>query len=217
MSELHLSPLVFNSMTYPKNHWFVKQHDMDFTDPHLVCFAHYVVNLKMYTYRVMINPTDARGYRMIVALHRTPNGDDVQYYANRKYSEQEEVGLSIVSTVVKRCFSSRVLVSHLCILGNRSHTFDPKTRTTTIGNEKEPGCLHAHIVWRGNPECEYITGVPLGGPEPGEVFGFMGTNTNVPGNENKLKWTDATRKNVRIAFQSELRQMNITSVELVFK
>ena len=86
--------------------------------------------------------------------------------------------------------------------------------TMIIGSKTEPGALHVHFIGRGDPNHDYVRGVPLNGPNPGKVFqprawnvefsekefgkelaGFLKQvrselDVRDPGNMTKISWAD---------------------------
>lgn len=83
------------------------------------------------------------------------------------------------------------IVTQFEIAGNNSQSLE--NNVLKIGNDKEPGMLHAHIVCRGNPKVEYIPGVALGGPPAGNLFNMRGDGLD-EGNTKKTKWNESELK-----------------------
>ena len=81
-----------------------------------------------------------------------------------------------------------------------------RNRYTTIGTKNEPNFLHGHVVGRGDPEHDYIQGVPLLGPVPGESFDLV---------RGKEKWkSDADLKKVVKSFKNLLND-HIESIQKI--
>ncbi len=165
---------------YDKDHWA-----LDNTKEG-TCIA-FIKFRDKYNYAIKLNPTDRRGYRALI----TYTGDDksdIQTTFNRQYTIAEQHGLSDVTTLMIEIYKKLGLpIVQTAQAGNNSHSLLP-SGMTQIGNEKEPSMLHTHIWGRGNPAQEYISGIPLDGPKPGEMFDMMAKTPNVPGNQKKIKW-----------------------------
>ena len=75
--------------------------------------------------------------------------------------------------------------------------------------------LHRHIFGRGNPKEEYIQGVKLDGPEPGEIFDMRAKTLNVPGNDSKIKWKKEDVEKVANKLRQELTKAKKTFEKLL--
>lgn len=183
---------------YPKDHWA-----LDSTKEG-TCVA-FVQFKDKYNYAIKLNPTDRRGYRMLV----TYIGDDqtnIQSTFNRQYTSAEQRGLSEVTSLMVEVYKKMGLpIVQTAQAGNNSHSMDEISGITQIGSVKEPSMLHTHIWGRGNPKHEYILMVPLDGPKPGEIFDMMAKSPNVPGNEKKIPWDTYQLKNGLQVFKSNLQ------------
>ena len=62
-----------------------------------------------------------------------------------------------------------------------------------LGNLKEPLMLHVHLICRGIIGKEYLPGLPLIGPRPGEVFDLRGNGSPTEG-QKKLSWNPKERQ-----------------------
>lgn len=166
---------------YDKDHW-----SLDNTKEG-TCIA-FVKFRDKYNYAIKLNPTDRRGYRALVSYI----GDDkvdIQTTFNRQYTVAEQRGLSDVTTFMIEIYKKLGLpIVQTAQAGNNSHSLMAESGITQIGSEKEPSMLHTHIWGRGNPEQEFILGIPLDGPKPGEMFDMMAKTPSVPGNQKKIKW-----------------------------
>ncbi|MBA3662261.1 MAG: hypothetical protein H0W64_11055 [Gammaproteobacteria bacterium] len=166
--------------TYPENHWA-----LDSTKEG-TCVAFIKANDK-YNYALKLNPTDKRGYRALVTYVGMDDAD-IQSTFNRQYTLREQKGLSSVTTLMVEIYKKLGLpIVQTAQAGNNAHSLD-EFGITQIGNTKEPSMLHTHIWGRGNPKQEYIPGIPLEGPKPGEMFDMMAKTPTVPGNERKMPW-----------------------------
>lgn len=200
---------------YPEKHWaldstkegtciaFVKLRDEYINDAN---------EHAEYNYAIKLNPTDRRGYRVLV----TYVGDlqsDIQSTFNRPYSLVEQKGLSDVTTLMIEIYKKIGLpIVQTAQAGNNSHSFDITTGMIQIGNTKEPSMLHTHIWGRGNPQHEYILGVPLDGPKPGEMFDMMANTPHVPGNQKKVPW-EANLLDLSLQVFKKTLQDYVSSVE----
>lgn len=155
------SKLVYNQITYDKNHWSLK------VDEEYV--IRYVTE-NNYNFVIMCNPTDCRGYRILVKYLDTN--------FNRKYTNEERKALLNVTSNVCTILERFDLITQIEVAGNNSHYF--KDGITYVGTEKEPCMLHSHIICRGNPNHNYIGNVSLRGPEPGHLFNMR---------EGKIPWS----------------------------
>jgi HIT-related len=166
---------------YPENHWA-----LDSTKEG-TCIA-FVKFRDKYSYAIKLNPTDRRGYRSLVT-YLGDNQSDIQSTFNRQYTVAEQRGLSDITTLMVEIYKKIGLpITQTAQAGNNSHSFDETSGITQIGNTKEPSMLHTHVWGRGNPKQEYIPGVPLDGPNPGEMFDMMAKTPSVPGNQKKVPW-----------------------------
>lgn len=168
----------FNNIQYPVNHWAHRYPQK--TDRGFICKFNYSKN----EYTVCLNSTDSRGYRSIVSLVVAFPGMKTTF--NRPYNLSEKVGLQLSLTVVAHAYEKLNLVGQVEIAGNNSHLFE--NDQLTLGTIKEPSLLHGHIIGRGDPNFEYVLGVPLRGPKPGELFNMRGNDLTTPGNDKKTPW-----------------------------
>ncbi|MDR3443292.1 MAG: hypothetical protein P4L65_09760 [Legionella sp.] len=166
--------------TYSADHW-ANDNTKDGTCIGFVTFN----NIQIYALK--LNPTDRRGYRALVTLIGEDN-TNIQTTFNRQYTTAEQRGLSEVTAFVIEIFKKMGLpIVQTAQAGNNSQSLD-ESGVTHIGNLKEPSMLHTHIWGRGNPAQEYIPGVPLDGPKPGEMFDMMAKTPSVAGNQKKVSW-----------------------------
>ena len=165
--------------SYAQNHWALQPARLE--DPNTIALARYGGS----QYGVYLNPTDKRGYRCIVCLMDENN---MAGTLNRDYTSEERIGLALTVQLVVDVFSRILPVVQTAVAGNNTHSFDAETGTTKLGHKGEPNMLHAHIFARGNPAGEYVPGVALNGPAPGEIFDMRGKTLDVPGNEGKVRW-----------------------------
>ena len=176
----YLKSIKFFKYEYPKEHWSI-----DYTKAG-TSIAHVRVKDK-YNYSIILNPTDCRGYRIIVR-YLNDTHSDIASALNRRYTVAEERGLNEVTAMMERVYERLGLIPQFSQLGNNSHSFDEKTREITIGNEEEPGMLHLHLWGRGDPNHEFIPGVPLRGPVPGLMFDLIAKSKTEPTNQFAIKW-----------------------------
>ncbi len=169
---------VYYEGQYESSHWAMKRTTAQ--DANFIAVGRFGDS----EYTIYLNPTDSRGYRSIVSLSDTT---DLSMGYNRDYTTHERIGLNLLIALVTEIYAKIGLEAQSAVAGNNSHSFDPETGITYIGSPKEPSMLHGHVMGRGNPSGEYVDGVPLGGPQPGELFDMRGI-TNIPGNNSKTKW-----------------------------
>ncbi|KTD01358.1 hypothetical protein [Fluoribacter gormanii] len=192
----YLNSIKFFKYNYPKDHWAI-----DYTKAG-TSIAH--VKLKgKYNYSIILNPTDCRGYRTIIRYLNDSNSD-IPSALNRPYTVAEERGLNEVTAMMERVYEKMGLIPQFAQLGNNSHSFDEKTRETIIGNEEEPGMLHLHLWGRGDPEHEFIAGVPLRGPKPGLMFDLIAKSKTEPTNQFAIKWDPKELEIALAAFKDML-------------
>ena len=129
--------------TYPSDHWANIQ-PIELDHPRVVATTYY----KDKQYSIFMNPTDKRGYRSIVLYAKDINGDRKSTF-NRDYSSTERIGLALTIQLVCEAYERIVPISQSAIAGNVSQKFDSLTGITSLGTEKEPTLLHAHIFGSG--------------------------------------------------------------------
>jgi hypothetical protein len=165
---------------YPEDHWAVSP-TKEGTGLALFTFR------GKYRYLAKLNPTDSRGYRLLVA-YLGKIGDHISTTFNRDYTSEEQIGLLDVTSLLITIYKKLGILVHCAQAGNNVHKFDSKLKIISIGTHKEPAILHMHIFGRGDTKREYIPGIPLDGPELGLIFDMRGATANVPGNCEKVKW-----------------------------
>ncbi|KAJ3131217.1 hypothetical protein HK100_006625 [Physocladia obscura] len=155
-------PILYHPISaYPANHWAL--HVQSESDPHFIGHIH----VDSLVYVVYANPTDSTCLRLIVAL---ADLTDMRTTLNRTYSEDEECGLALVAARVRVQMQVQFgLIVQVMVLGNNAHGLNHDGRIC-IGNNHEPGFLHAHLISRGNPERVYAGTDPIGGPALGKLF-----------------------------------------------
>lgn len=158
-----------------------------------------------YHYSVILNPTDCRGYRIIIR-YLNEGDSSLSSAFNRPYTVSEQRGLNDVATLMTQIYEKLGLIVQFSQLGNNSHTFTEETGAILIGNEEEPSMLHLHMWGRGDPEMEYIPGVPLRGPIPGLMFDLIAKNKTHPINQYAVKWDEKELKASLAVFQLTLAE-----------
>lgn len=172
----------FIEYKYDESHWAVDNLSSG------TCLA-FVKFRNKYNYVMKLNPSDCRGYRSLMCFI----GDDttdIQHAFNREYTVAEQRGLSDVTIIMTEVYKKLGLAIVQTIqAGNNAHSLLP-SGVVQIGSEAEPNLLHTHMWARGNPEQEYILGIPLRGPNPGNVFEMKAKNPNVPSlvPSDKIRW-----------------------------
>ena len=192
----------YYSGQYPNDHWALTEFTLD--DPKVVAIC-YIDKIDSFSsaYAIYLNPTDSRGYRLIV---RYINNHRMQSTFNRPFSTKEQHGLSMVTELVERTLAEIVPIVQVFKAGNNSQ--EMKDGVVCIGTENEPNFLHSHVICRGDPLFEYITGFPLQGPIPGLNFDMMGKTPSQPGNDKKIPWTTIDMKVAKAFLQNTLDQVN---------
>lgn len=165
---------------YPKDHWSI-----DYTKAG-TSIATVTIRGK-YHYSIILNPTDCRGYRSIIRF-LNDNESDIQAAFNRPYSIAEQRGLNDLTTIMAQIYIKLGLIPQFSQLGNNSHSYKESSGTIQVGNEDEPSMLHLHMWGRGDPEQEYIEGVPLRGPQPGLMFDLIAKSQTIQINQYAIKW-----------------------------
>ncbi len=170
----------FIECKYDKDHW-----SLDNTKEG-TCLT-FIKFKNKYNYAIKLNPTDKRGYRALITFIGEDN-TDIQTAFNRPYTAAEQLGLSNATSFMIEIYKKLGLpIVQTAQAGNNSQSL-MDSGITQIGNEKEPSMLHTHIWGRGNPNHDFISGVPLDGPKPGEMFDMMAKTPSIMGNEKKIKW-----------------------------
>lgn len=189
----------YSSHQYAPDHWA-----LDSTKEG-TCLA-FVTFKNQYKYAIKLNPTDRRGYRMLVTFVGTAQ-DEIQSTFNRQYSTAEQRGLAEVTALMIAVYKKIGLpIVQTAQAGNNAHSLDEESGITQIGNHKEPNLLHTHLWGRGNPRQHYIAGIPLDGPKPGALFDMMAKTPQVPGNEKKIGWTPEQLQKGLAVFKNNLHQ-----------
>jgi hypothetical protein len=183
--KVNQETITYAPVTVPENHWALECPNQD-NDNYVT-----VITTRFGNYYVYLNPTDSRGYRLIVKLF---DPKDMRSTLNRTYTNDELAGLALVSALVMNTISNHFnLVGQLSYAGNNSHTFQDGN---FVVGEQEPSMAHMHIIFRGNPNHEYLKydgkeyGINLGGPVPGAMYNMRGDSKdeNDEGNKKKEKW-----------------------------
>jgi len=163
------------AISIPFGHWSTAPMDGRRAD------AITTLKIEGHNYFVQLNPTDSRCYRAIVAII----DNNRQYICNRELTESELLGLYIAASMVCNAYSKIVPFVQSAKAGNNA--FLPKTI--------EPIFHHIHVWGRGEPGIDYVTGVPLGGPQLGVIFDMRG-RSGEPGNNRKVPWEPENMKAV---------------------
>ena len=173
----------YSTCQYSDQHWAV-----DYTKAG-TCIAVITYKEKQ-KYSVLIHPNDRRGYRTLVTFIGYDN-TPVQSAFNRPYTVAEQRGLTDVETLMFEIYKSLGLsIVQSAELGNNAHSYDAEAKEITIGEKDEPSMLHLHIWGRGNPKQEYISGVPLEGPAPGEMMDLVAKHSSNPSTHKFVAWEE---------------------------
>ena len=92
-----MNKLIYNKIDYPSDHWAVSLQESE-----KKYFVRYVKE-KSYNFRVMLNPTDCRGYRTIITYIGNDSNMDITCTFNRKYTHEERVALLTVTSKICTC------------------------------------------------------------------------------------------------------------------
>lgn len=198
------APEYFN-YEYPASHWanhLPTNEDNDF-------IAALEINGVKIAFKV--NPTDARGYRSIVAL-LPEDGKAMSSTFNRSYSTEEEVALSIGLTILALAYKKFGMAAQTSVAGNNAQSVTASGKVL-YGNEKEPHLLHGHVIGRGNPPTCYISNVTLKGPKAGLEMNLRGDGSD-EGNTSKEKWNPQDMKDVAAALASEVKNILVNTQSL---
>lgn len=195
------SSIVFNKITYDPKHWSLEKKDE--SSPEFIRFMHVDIEGTKYHFVIYVNPTDRRGYRTIIKYLGTKDeyskGVVDSSTFNRSYTENEIYALKLCETRLYIAYQKAGLFPQQANAGNNSHC--AKDGKMVVGAKEEPSFLHCHFFGRGSPKEEYIPGIPLGGPAPGEIFDMRGKTKSVPGNEKKIKPTTEEKKAIANFFK----------------
>ncbi|KAI8619553.1 histidine phosphatase superfamily [Chytriomyces sp. MP71] len=147
--------------SYPHDHWSLHSQSVD--DDHFI--GHVSVDSLLYT--IYANPTDCTCLRIIVAL---TDLNDMRSALNRAYTPAEDAGLTFTASSIRMRLQEQLgVIVQILILGNNAHWLDAQGRVN-VGHDKEPGFLHAHLLFRGDPTRIYAGTEPLRGPALGVAF-----------------------------------------------
>ena len=130
-------------------------------------------------FSVILNPTDCQGYRSIIRYLNEDN-DSISSAFNRSYTLSEQRAINDVTAIMTKVYEKIGVIAQFSQLGNNSHQFDSRSRITRVGSDMEPSLLHLHMWGRGDPDMEYIQGVPLRGPKPGLMFDLTSKRKHDP-------------------------------------
>lgn len=183
---------------YPSDHWSMAP--KVFSDDHVVGFSSYKGN----EYFIFLDNRDSRGYRTFISLR---NNSDPKSVMNREFTSTERIGLALTMQAVSQAFERIVPIAQSAILGNNSHSFNPETGVTQLGQIDEPCVLHGHVWGRGNIVKAYVENVALGGPTPGEIFELRIKPHEGAGNNQRKPWKKGEAKIVSQRISNELQQI----------
>ncbi|QEY52710.1 hypothetical protein [Legionella longbeachae] len=179
------SKIDFHMHEYPASHWSI-----DFAKAG-TSIATITVRNK-YHFSVILNPTDCQGYRSIIR-YINEDKSSISSAFNRIYTLSEQRALNDVAAIMTKIYEKLGVIAQFSQLGNNSHHFNSQSRVIHVGDDEEPSLLHLHMWGRGDPEVEYIPGVPLRGPKPGLMFDLR---TKVTPDKSELDTCITTFKNL---------------------
>jgi hypothetical protein len=153
---------------YPPEHWAYKS----------AADANYFVARCGALY-VKLNPTDSRGFRLIVSLEDHPDN------WNRPFTREEHNALFLLAVQVKFILLEELGVADVQIIqaNNNAHGL-ARDGSVLLGNAREPYMLHVHVVARDTPGRRFLQHLVLRGPAPGAVFDLRGEADS----QRKLPW-----------------------------
>ena len=190
---------VFYSGEYAHNHWAMQPCFL--SQPNMVALA----TFKECEYAAYLHPTDKRGCRLIVVLKCDA---DMPSTFNREYNSQERIGLGLVVQLMQEVYSAIFPIAQAVNAGNNAQQFDKDKGLTLLGTPNEPLRLNAHVFGRGNPNEQYIKGVKLDGPEPGEIFNLRADGQE-PGNDRPIPWTRTQTRQTVAALKLQINRKKV--------
>lgn len=108
-----------------------------------------------------LNPRDSRGYRLI--LWKVND-------FGRAFSKAERQDLFHWALEVEDFLRNQLGIPEVQIFQTNNTSHRLVDGTFMLGNARSPAMLRLHLVCRGVLWHEYCPGVPLTGPDPGEMF-----------------------------------------------
>lgn len=182
-----------SEFSLPNDHFAIK-HDTNFTIGYVrqegLCAV------------ILINPTDCRGYRLIVQLW---DETSPQSTFNRQWSMEEFAIVMYAGSILMQFFASIGCYPQLYFAGNNalelanintfSSSLSPEPNQYVAG-KKEPAMLHIHVLGRGATGVKYVCGIPLQQPELGEEFNLKG-HGEVERGTIKVAWLEEDLANYK--------------------
>jgi hypothetical protein len=206
MTETKATHKVYAKFIYPENHFALSNGSKG--EEFVIARYRYrcCVTLREAHYLVKVNPSDRREYRSLVVLI-TSDQKDMETTLNRPYSLLEKQGLFYLLSLVGHAYNELDLEAQIEVAGNNAHDF--KDGFFTLGKKNEPLMLHGHVIGRGDPSHEYITGIKLGGPSPGSLFNMRGDSFSPSdiGNCSKEKWLPGEIRTFAAILERELNKI----------
>ncbi|KAF2068454.1 hypothetical protein CYY_010219 [Polysphondylium violaceum] len=185
--------LHFSKLNIPLDHWSINTNYEYFIKKVKVDEQHFV--------SIKLNPTDRRGYRLIIQ-YDVDNDSDIKSTFNRVWTSDEMNAVFKVATTLSGLFFNLNLFPQIIFAANNSMDIIKSTETSDCSEDKieydvrvgyrEPCILHVHILGRGISNHEYVKGIPLDAPEIGQEFNLKGNGDQFE-NKKKLEWTQAQR------------------------
>jgi hypothetical protein len=133
---------------------------------------------------ILINPTDCRGYRLIVNLW---NKDDPKLTLNRPWSIEEMDVVMFAGAMLMQFMASIGCYPQLYFAGNNCVEAVSDGSCNYIAGIKEPAMLHFHVLGRGIDGVEYIDSIPLIQPGLGEEVNLKGQGS-IENGMQKIPW-----------------------------
>jgi hypothetical protein len=174
-----------NSISYPDTHWGIVTNTNLTSNPFYITTAEHfspahvvsssAVAGKTTPVHISLNPTDCRGWRMLVTVTAHDVDGGVTSTFNRPPTCREALALSNVMSFLVQCvlFGKIGVFGQTFVAGNNSHRLDASTGDMVIGTEEEMSLIHGHVVARGPPGFTH-QGVALLGPPVGAEFALKG-------------------------------------------
>jgi hypothetical protein len=192
----------YSTKDIPDNHWSIQINNE---------FMVAILKLnKWNTYiLVQLNPTDCRGYRLIVQLY---DPIDMKSTFNRKWTLDEQLSLYFVASLLSEFYVELGCLPQIIFAGNNA--MELLENGNLLVGRKEPYMLHLHIFGRGNPETCYFPNIPLHSPAIGEEFNLRGLGTSESYTKKEM-WSEE-RINFKNSLQSFLfsRCAELTDVKI---
>jgi hypothetical protein len=196
--EPRMPTVDYYDQVYPEDHWALS------FNPKFVVGTWNGFHLK-------INPSDSRGYRLIICLGAHEATLSTTF--NRAYTLEERRRMWEFAVLVQTALLDHgIPIVQMYEAGNNAQNGNvPGSDLTHLGNAREPSMLHVHLVCRGVPGTCYFQDAPLTGPPAGDMFDLRGLGDEAEG-QRKVPWSESTRQTVREFLVRVLQDLNNSEV-----